>query len=320
MFLQLWAPGRAADAEVLKGEEGGPYDVVGPSAVPMADGAVVPRALREEEIGEYVRWYAEAAVKFVDGAGGDGVESEFAASYPLSSAVHADPCHSITVHGANGYLPDQFLQTASNTRTDAYGGSVANRARFALEVTAAVCAAVGPSRVGLRLSPFSSFQGMKMAHPDILATFSYLVTELARAYPQLAFLHLIEPRANNSEDVKPGEGESLDFLASMWAPRALLVAGGQEPTLEGAERSVGKYENSVAVYGRYFLSNPDLVGRIRYGVEARKYDRSTFYVSGADQVEGYLTYPVEWGKEGKVEAATARSSVSTDAKAKFVAV
>ena len=141
---------------------------------------------------------------------------------------------------------------------------------------------------------------MKMAHPDIFATFSYLVTALRDAHPGLAYLHLIEPRANNSEDVKPGDGESLEFLTKLWAPRALLVAGGQEPTLEGAERSAKKYENSVVVYGRYFLSNPDLVARIRHGVEARKYDRSTFYVAGADKVDGYLTYAVEWGADGKL--------------------
>ncbi len=211
-----------------------------------------------------------------------------------------DPLARSAVHGANAYLPDQFLQTTSNTRTDAYGGSVENRCRFALELTAAACAAVGPSRVGYRLSPFSSFQGMKMAHPDILATFAHLVTALRDAHPALAYLHLIEPRANNSDDVQPGEGEGLEFLTTLWAPRALLVAGGQEPTREGAERSARKYGNSVVVYGRYFLSNPDLVGRLRHGVEARKYDRKTFYVPGADQVKGYLTYPVEWGVEGKL--------------------
>lgn len=210
-------------------------------------------------------------------------------------------CPTITVHGANGYLLDQFLQTNSNHRTDAYGGSVPNRCRFPLAVTAAVCAAIGPHRVGYRLSPFSTYQGMKMSHSDILATFTHFVSALKVAHPALAYLHLIEPRANNSDDVKPGEGESLDFLASVWAPGALLVAGGQEPTLAGAERSVRKYENSAAVYGRYFLSNPDLVGRIRHGVEARGYDRTTFYVPGPDKGEGYTTYPVEHGPNGKLE-------------------
>ena len=78
IFLQLWTPGRAADPEVLKSEEAGPYDVVGPSAVPMVEGGVVPRALSEKEVGEYVKWFAEAAKRFVGGAGGDGVESKLA--------------------------------------------------------------------------------------------------------------------------------------------------------------------------------------------------------------------------------------------------
>lgn len=132
--MQLWALGRAASADNLKAEGG--FDVVSSSDVPI-DGGATPRALTEAEIKEYVRSYAQAAKNFVEGAGGDGVE----------------------VHGANGYLVDQFLQTTSNKRTDGYGGSVENRSRFGREVVAAVVEAVGASRTGIRLSPYSTFQG-----------------------------------------------------------------------------------------------------------------------------------------------------------------
>jgi len=101
-----------------------------------------PRALTVEEIGEYVQLYAKAASNAVLGAGFDGVE----------------------IHAANGYLPDQFLQTNSNARTDSYGGSVENRARFVLEVTEAVVNAVGANKVGIRLSPWSTFQGERSSH------------------------------------------------------------------------------------------------------------------------------------------------------------
>ncbi len=136
IFLQLWALGRTADATVLK-QEGG-FDVVAPSPIPLASnkGSVVPRELTVAEIKEYVPLYAKAARNAIE-AGFDGVE----------------------IHGANGYLLDQFLQSVSNERTDEYGGSIQNRIRFPLEVVDAVVKAVGAERTGIRLSPWSDFQG-----------------------------------------------------------------------------------------------------------------------------------------------------------------
>lgn len=138
IFLQLWALGRTAHPDVLK-EEGG-YPFVAPSPIPLDNTSTsppVPRALTVEEIREYVQLYATAARNAVIGAGFDGVE----------------------IHAANGYLPDQFLQTNTNIRTDSYGGSVENRARFVLEITEAVVNAVGANKVGIRFSPWSTFQG-----------------------------------------------------------------------------------------------------------------------------------------------------------------
>ncbi len=149
IYLQLWALGRTAQPDVLQ-EEGG-YQLVAPSSIPMSTpksndntspSSPAPRALTVEEIGEYVQLYAKAASNAVLGAGFDGVE----------------------IHAANGYLPDQFLQTNSNARTDSYGGSVENRARFVLEVTEAVVNAVGANKVGIRLSPWSTFQGERSSH------------------------------------------------------------------------------------------------------------------------------------------------------------
>lgn len=129
-------------------------------------------------------------------------------------------------------------------------------------------------------------------------TFSYMTSELKARHPQLAYLHLVEPRADGVKDVTPGHGESLDALAKLWAPKPLLVAGGHKR--EDAVASAEKYENSVAVYGRYFIANPDLVARVKHGVEFRAYNRATFYLPGPQQVEGYTTYPVEYGVEGKL--------------------
>ena len=127
------------------------------------------RLVVHAEIKQYIHWHATAAKNAVQRAGFDGVE----------------------VHGANGYLVDQFLQDVSNARTDEYGGSIENRARFALEVMDALVDAVGASRSAIRLSPWSTYQDMRMEDP--LPQFTYLVEELARRHPDLAYLHVITP-------------------------------------------------------------------------------------------------------------------------------
>lgn len=150
IFLQLWALGRVAVSTVLKSE--GNFDVVGPSPIPLASDteSVVPRELTVPEIKEYVQLYAKAARNAME-AGFDGVE----------------------IHAANGYLLDQFLQSVSNERTDEYGGSIQNRLRFPLEVIDAVVKAVGAERTGVRISPWSKFQGknIRAVHVGSLPTF-----------------------------------------------------------------------------------------------------------------------------------------------------
>jgi len=136
MFCQLWALGRVAEPWVLK-EKNLPYTAPSPTEYPDEDFGVLPRELTIDEIKDIVQLYAQAAKNAVFKAGFDGVE----------------------IHGANGYLFDQFLQDMTNLRTDEYGGSIENRSRFGLEVVDAVVDAVGAERVGIRLSPWSKFGG-----------------------------------------------------------------------------------------------------------------------------------------------------------------
>ncbi|KAF2171220.1 hypothetical protein M409DRAFT_18337 [Zasmidium cellare ATCC 36951] len=268
MYCQLWALGRVANPEVLKAEGSG--NVVSSSPTAYEDGAPVPRALTEDEITQYITWYALAAQNAL-AAGFDGVE----------------------IHAANGYLIDQFTQDTCNARADRWGGSVAHRARFALEVTRAVVDAVGADRTGIRLSPWSPFQGMKMADP--IPQFTHLTAELAKH--RLAYLHLVESRISGNADVEATEKN--DPLVDVWGKTSpILIAGGLTP--ESARRIVDEeYADKEVgvVFGRYFISNPDLVFRVKKGVPLRKYEREVFYKVKSEV--GYADYEFceEWKRE-----------------------
>ncbi|MCJ1402331.1 Chanoclavine-I aldehyde reductase fgaOx3 [Xylographa trunciseda] len=266
IYLQLWALGRAADPDVLAAEG---YDYVSSSATPMSASAPTPRALTDDEIHGFIADYAAAATNAI-AAGFDGVE----------------------IHAANGYLIDQFTQDTCNQRSDGWGGSVAKRARFGVEIARAVVAAVGAHRTGIRLSPFSTFQGMRMADPE--PQFAHLVRELKAL--RLAYLHVVESRISGNADVETTE--KIDFLVDEWgATSPVLLAGGFTP--ESAKRAVEEeYKGDVAVvFGRYFISNPDLPFRVLRGLGLEKYDRDTFYAKGSPK--GYVDYPFskEWEAE-----------------------
>ena len=266
IFCQLWALGRAAHPEIVRKEAGEKW-FASSSAVPMEAGTEAPRPLEEEDIWDFVAEYAQAAKNAIE-AGFDGVE----------------------IHGANGYLVDQFIQDNVNKRTDAWGGSVENRSRFALEVAKAVVAAVGPEKVGIRLSPFSPFQGMKMADP--IPQFSHLIAGLAEL--NLAYLHLVESRVTGNADIE--STEKVDPLLKIWGKtRPVLLAGGFQP--DSAKRAVEEEYAGykvLVVFGRHFIANPDLPFRIEKGIALTRYDRNTFYNTGSP--EGYITYPFskEW--------------------------
>lgn len=255
--------GRAASLAELKKDVGPDAKIVSASDLNFdgRQGHAKPTPLSEEEIKEYIGLYAQAAKNAVE-AGFDGVE----------------------IHGANGYLIDQFLQDVSNVRTDAWGGSIEKRARFGIEVAKAVVEAVGAERTGIRMSPFSEFQGMKMADPKL--QFSYFVGELKKL--KLAYIHVVESRIAGNADVE--QTGKVDFLVDLWDNQSpVLIAGGFKPA--SAKRAVDEeYKNRdiAIVFGRYFISNPDLVFRLKEGIDFTPYDREKFY--NKKQEDGYTTW------------------------------
>ncbi|PNP49020.1 hypothetical protein THARTR1_10231 [Trichoderma harzianum] len=227
---------------------------------------VVPQEMTHEQIASCISDFTQAAKNAIR-AGFDGIE----------------------IHGANGYLIDQFLQDNCNKRSDLWGGSIENRARFALEITSAIVEAIGAERVGFRMSPFSQFQGMRMGDP--IPQFSF-ITERLRPN-QLAYLHIIESRVNNNVDIECTD--SIKFLLDIWRNTSpIFVAGGYTP--ENARQAVDAeyrdYDVAV-VFGRHFLANPDLPYRIKEGEPLNKYDRASFYTPLLP--EGYIDYPFSPG-------------------------
>ena len=263
IYLQLWHVGRASHS-TLQLEGGQP---IAPSVVEaevralMADGPTVAspaREIRADEIPALIDSYHRAAT-LAKKAGFDGVE----------------------IHGANGYLIDQFLQDGSNRRTDDYGGSVANRARFLLEVSDAVSDVWGAGQVGVRLGPSNSFNGMHDSDP--VALFSYVAAELSHRH--VGYLHVIEPRVKGNVEV---DGQSL-VAAAMLKPifgGTIIAAGGFQKSDAGA--IIDRGDADLVAFGRHFISNPDLPARLKNNDALSDYDRSTFYYGGE---KGYIDYP-----------------------------
>ncbi|KJA28712.1 hypothetical protein HYPSUDRAFT_128550 [Hypholoma sublateritium FD-334 SS-4] len=264
IYLQIRGMGRAADASELTAKG---LSFVAPSAIPITD-RPTPRALTIPEIHAYVAWFTTAARNAVAEAGFDGVE----------------------LHFANGYLADQFIQDVSNQRTDEYGGSVAARNRFPLEVIDAVTAAIGAERTAVRLSPWSVFLDMGMSDP--LPQFTHIVQALKDQHPNLAYLHLIEPGiagAGDANDTRAKVLQSNDVFREIWAPRPLITAGGftRESAIAYADKG------DLVAFGRLFISNPDLPLRLKHDVPLTAPDRKTFYVPAAQEGTevGYIDYP-----------------------------
>jgi N-ethylmaleimide reductase len=261
IFLQLWHMGRASHPDF---QPGGALPVA-PSAVAIRgdihtyDGKKpypVPRALETGEIAGLVEDYARAT-RLAKEAGFDGVE----------------------IHAANGYLIDQFLRDCSNHRTDQYGGTVENRARFLLEVTRAVTSAWSPGRVGVRLSPTGAFNDMKDTAPA--EVFGYAAEQL-NAFG-LAYLHVSEPL--------PGHplATELPPVAPLLRKKfhgPFMLNGGYDADLGGAAIAGGAAD--LISFGVPFLANPDLVERFRTGAALNAPDFATFYWGGA---KGYTDYP-----------------------------
>lgn len=268
MVNQIWHTGRISHSSM---QPGGGVPVA-PSAVRPDGGHLnadfnpvpafeTPRALELAEIPAIVDQFRRAALNARE-AGFDGVE----------------------LHSANGYLLDQFLQDGVNRRTDAYGGPIENRARLLFEVVDAVAAAWSADRIGVRLSPWGQFNSMGDSNPGAL--FDYVTGELGRR--RLAYLHVVEPRADQNSDTNALDPNAPDaasrFRARFGGP--LIPAGGF--TKETAERVIASGAADAVAFGRLFIANPDLPERFRLGAPLNRYDRSTFY--GGDAY-GYIDYP-----------------------------
>lgn len=266
MVCQLWHVGRISHSS-LHPSEGLP---VAPSAI-APSGKVytatwqlaeyeTPRSLTLAEIPALIQDYVHAAQQ-AKAAGFDGVE----------------------VHGANGYLLDQFLHDGSNKRDDQYGGSVENRSRLLLEVLRAVIGVWGADRVGVRLSPYGTFNDM--SDRDTLGLFTYLVEQLNSL--GLSYLHLIEPRATmagGTDKLKEDQPSTAALFRPLYQGN-IIAAGGFDRS--GAEAVVSSGHAEAIAFGRLFISNPDLPERLAIDAPLNAYDRKTFYGGGA---KGYVDY------------------------------
>lgn len=267
IFLQLWHAGRQAHPANIGGAQ-----PVAPSAIrayehsAIHDGSgqvieveqVVPRALALDEISGVIEEFRVAAT-LAKQAGFDGVE----------------------LHAANGYLPDQFLQDGSNRRTDAYGGSLENRARFLFEVLDAIASVWNVDQIAIRLSPGSSYGTMSDSDPH--ATFGYVARRLDEY--GFAYLHVVEPRVRGNDDIAAAASSvSAKDLRRVFKG-TLIAAGGF--TADSAHRIIEAGDADLVAFGRLFISNPDLPERLRVGALLNRYDRATFY--GGD-ARGYTDY------------------------------
>jgi len=261
IFLQLWHVGRISHPSL---QPGGALPVA-PSAIAPAGQAwtldgmkpyVTPRALETREIAGIVEHYRRGALNARE-AGCDGVE----------------------LHGANGYLIDQFLRDGTNRRTDRYGGSAANRARFLIEVTEALVGVWGAERVGVRLSPTNPYNDIADRNPA--ATFATAVGELNRF--GLAYLHVVEPAAG--DPIAAGATPDIRFFRKLWRG-ALIANKGYDRDRANAVLRDGAAD--LVSFATLFLANPDLPERFRRGAPFNPPDRKTFYGGGAP---GYTDYP-----------------------------
>lgn len=262
IVCQIWHPGRATHPELLGGDA-----PVAPSAIPAAgdfflpSGRVsftMPRALAGDELPGIVQSFADAARNARE-AGFDGVE----------------------IHAANGYLLQQFIEDASNRRTDGYGGSALNRARLTLEVVDAVAAAWEARRVGIRLSPAGVHYGM--GGTDRAGTYDLVIRELASR--GLGYLHVVGPN-KASYDAGPVEIEDVPAFARARFPGPLIVNGGYDSAKAAAV--VGSGLADLVAFGVPFVANPDLARRFLLGADLNAPDPSTFYGRGP---RGYTDYP-----------------------------
>ncbi|WP_322514276.1 alkene reductase [Rhodopseudomonas palustris] len=260
IFIQLWHVGRISHVD-LQPNHGAP---VAPSAIKANTKTFVggkfadvsePRALELNELPGIIDAFRQGAANAIK-AGFDGVE----------------------IHAANGYLLDQFARDSSNKRTDAYGGSIENRAKLMLEVAAAVAKEIGPERTGIRISPVTPANDVSDSAPQPL--FEHIVDELNKL--KLVYIHVIEGATGGPRDIAPFDYASLRKRFS----GAYIGNNAYDLALANAQLDAG--EADLIAFGKPFISNPDLVERLKTGAPLNEPDKSTFYGGGA---KGYIDYP-----------------------------
>ncbi|CCE10980.1 N-ethylmaleimide reductase, FMN-linked [Bradyrhizobium sp. STM 3843] len=260
IFIQLWHVGRISHVS-LQPNGGAP---VAPSAIQAKTKTFVggaftdvsaPRALELSEIPGIIESYKQAALNAIE-AGFDGVE----------------------IHGANGYLLDQFAKDGTNKRTDAYGGSIENRARLMLEVSKVVADAIGPEKTGIRISPVTPANDVSDSNPQPL--FDYIVDQLNAL--NLVYLHVIEGATGGPRDIAPFDYASLRKRFK----GAYMANNGYDLAL--ANKVLDADAADLIAFGKLFISNPDLVERLKRGAPLNDFDKNTFYGGSA---KGYVDYP-----------------------------
>lgn len=266
-YLQLWHTGRSSHPDFHDGElPVSASNINSGGSVYTYDGLkpkVDPRPLTLEGIESTIQDYVTAANNAIK-AGFDGVE----------------------IHGANGYLIDQFICSGSNDRTDKYGGSIENRCRFALDVVNAVSESIGSKRTAIRLSPSGTFNGMFDETP--VETFSYLVEELNKL--NLSYLHIMEPYAPPGKTYVPQEKYLQDREVTPHFRKlfdgTLITNSGYD--IKEAEKVLQNGTADIVAFGKLMLANPDLVERIETDAELNDWNVRTFYKGGS---KGYTDYP-----------------------------
>ena len=262
IFLQLWHSGRVAHQFLLDGQ-----DPIAPSAVAPPGSLHTPRGKvelptpRQITVGEI-----------------SNIVNEFKTAAELARQANFD---GVEIHGAFGYLIDQFLQDVSNKRSDSYGGSIENRARFLEEVVSAVTK-IWPGRTGIKLSPSNTFYGMGDSDPSSL--FEYVIRRLNAL--DLAYVHLMEPSPGDIENGALIKNVLAKFRSS--CSHSIITNGGYNKS--NARQVLADKAADLVSFGRPFISNPDLVYRYKNDIKLNEPNPHTFYGQGADSITGYTDY------------------------------
>ncbi|KAK4483919.1 hypothetical protein RD792_011128 [Penstemon davidsonii] len=263
-FCQIWHGGRVSNTEFQPNGQA-PISCTDKGLAPQVRAAGVdvvrftsPRRLRTNEIPQVVNDFKLAARNAIE-AGFDGVE----------------------IHGAHGYLIDQFFKDQVNDRIDQYGGSLENRCRFALEITEAITTEIGAYRVGMRLSPFANYMECGDSNPKALGLY---MAEALNKY-ELLYCHMVEPRMRTLVEKSDCQHSLVPIRKAFKG--TFIVAGGYDR--EDGNKAVAENRADLVAYGRHFLANPDLPKRFEINAPLNKYNRETFYLS--DPVVGYTDYP-----------------------------